>query len=193
MANDKQGKIIDLSHILTLKAQKSLRAIKLRHDQIRDISTANQDALTRTHHAALLLAAATSPAEICTVVSEHFPAILDIAAARLFAPSSSEVSAMDGIATADRRDISSACDKTGFFLGAPLAHHAPLFAASGIKTLPPSMALARLPEDLPFGGEALLLMLCGKTTSSFIASQETNLLDFLAAMIGIVLAARDDT
>jgi len=166
---DNTSGVIDLNHLLTLKAQQAMREVQRKQKILLDNSMANHDAIRRVYHADLLLLAAVSREEIGEAISTYFPPILDVAAARLVADSQNQVS-KDPFVTA-------------------LPSQMMNFAAAEID-VPPSAAIVRLPQDMPTPSHDIALLLAGHADHSFTPSHGTDLLTQMVMKIAIALAAR---
>jgi len=186
---DNASGVIDLNHLLTLKAQQALRDVQRKQKILLDNSMANHDAIRRVYHADLLLLAATNREEIGEAITTYFPPILDVAAARLVADSLNQVSKDPFVTALPSQILTALTDDSGVFLGPPNNAQSKAFTAAGID-VPPSAAIVRLPQDLPTPSHDIALLLAGHEANSFTPSHGTDLLTQLVMKIAIALAAR---
>ncbi len=186
---DTKTGIIDLNHLLTLKAQQAMREVQRKQKILLDNSMANHDAIRRIYHADLLLLAATSREEIGEAIATYFPPILDVAAAKLVADSQNQVATDPFVTALPSQTMTALTDDSGVFLGPLNTAQSKAFAAAEID-VPPSAAIVRLPQDLPAPAHDIALLLAGHADDSFTASHGTDLLTQLVMKIAIALAAR---
>ena len=181
--------VIDLNHLLTLKAQQAMREVQRKQKILLDNSMANHDAIRRVYHADLLLLAATSREEIGEAITTYFPPILDVAAARLVADNQHPVANDPFVTRLPSQALNALTDDSGVFLGCPNKEQGNAFTAAGIS-VPPSAGVVRLPKDLPTSSHDIVLLLAGNTKDSFTPSHGIDLLTQLVMKIAIALAAR---
>lgn len=186
---DNTSGVIDLNHLLTLKAQQAMREVQRKQKILLDNSMANHDAIRRVYHADLLLLAAASREEIGEAISTYFPPILDVAAARLVADSQNQVSKDPFVTALPSQMMNALTDDSGVFLGPLNNAQSKAFAAAGID-VPPSAAIVRLPQDMPTPSHDIALLLAGHADHSFTPSHGTELLTQMVMKIAIALAAR---
>jgi uncharacterized protein YigA (DUF484 family) len=189
MTNTDKNSIIDLNHMLTLKAQEDMRNVKRKHQMLVDSSMANRDAILRLYHADLILLAASSQNDIADAIATYLPEILDVAAARLISTPDSSLSNLSHVHVVPIDAFHELTCMNGIFLGPVNAAQQSLCDAANIQQ-PESIACVRLPDDLPGTSGASLLLLAGKNKDSFTASHGTDLLEQLVMKIAVAMVAR---
>ena len=192
---DNHAKVVSLNQTVIKRAAEVIRKFKTTRDQIENIHTANNESMLRAHQAAYLLMAATTKQEIITIIHDHFPAVLDIAMARLvvekdtkLAQNTTAIVIAEATVLTPKGAISMGGD-TG--TGSNLTKAQQQFWQSVMKAIPPSAAFIPLPKILPDNATPIVLALAGKTGDSFDAARGTDLVNFIATLIAIALLARE--
>jgi uncharacterized protein YigA (DUF484 family) len=124
---------------------------------------------------------------MCQVIKTEFPVIFDLNQCQLISESEAAIpDALDmGLIVHPADQIDKATENCGMFLGLPNE------AAQKLLIKPAqSLAIIRLPDQLPDPVSQCLLLLGGKTANSFHPDLGSDLLVLLAEMIGVTLAAR---
>ncbi len=180
-------KVFDLSPALAFKARHDARKIKQTHESLLHVATENVLNWTRVHHAALGLLASTDLRGMCHVIKNEFPMIFDLSQCQLILE---EEVAMEnvtdnGLVRYSATEIDAATNKSNLYLGLPNG------AAQKLLVAPTqSLAIIRLPDQLPYPVSKAVLLLGGKTLDSFHPDLGSDLLVLLAEMVGVTLAAR---
>lgn len=187
------GKVINLGQAVIQGAGDVLRRFHASRGRMEDIHAANTEAMLRVHQCACLLIAATSAEEITTLIAEHFPELLGIAAARLVVASASPLANLDGVIVVKPTALPHLTRGEAVSLGAPDAAQAEVFAPL-LASPPSSVAFAALPAILPDpspgAGAAGVLALASTDAAGFDETDATDLISFTATMIAIGLIAR---
>lgn len=188
------NKVIDLTPAIAKRAHNEVRRIGLQNKSILTLAAENMVNWQRLHHAALALLAADSPHHLFHVITAQFPLIFDLAACHLVT-ASPEVYALakvdDGMTTDQDMPILCTPEKfKAFTNGSALTLGLPSDAVTAILDSPPaSVAIIALPDKLADPVAATVLVLCGRTPTSFTPDLANDLLVLLAEMLGVALTA----
>ncbi|MDA9597969.1 DUF484 family protein [bacterium] len=186
--NDKiDDKVVNLIPALAAKTRQDARKLNQTHQSLLHVAAENMLSWTRLHHATLALLASTDLAGMCQVIKTEFPVIFDLNQCQLISETEAAIpDALDlGLIVHPADQIEKATENCGMFLGLPNE------AAQKLLIKPTqSLAIIRLPDQLPDPVSQCLLLLGGKTTNSFHPNLGSDLLVLLAEMIGVTLAAR---
>ncbi len=180
-------KVVDLIPVLAAKARQDARKISQTHKSLLHVAAENMISWTRLHHATLGLLASTDLAGFYKVVANEFPVIFDLNQCQLVI---AEDAAMTNIADTDlglhpASQIDAATNSRNLYLGLPND------AAQALLVKPAkSLAIIRLPDQLPSPVSQTVLILGGKTANSFHPELGSDLLVLLAELVGITFAAR---
>ena len=180
-------KIVDLSPALAFKARQDARKIKQTHESLLHVATENMLSWTRVHHATLGLLASTDLPSMCQVITNEFPVIFDLNQCQLIVEEevAIENAANAGLGVHPATQIDAATNSQSLYLGLPND------AAQELLVRPTqSLAIIRLPDRLPDPVSRAVLLLGGKTATSFHPDLGSDLLVLLAEMVGVTLAAR---
>ena len=153
------------------------------------LAVENMRGWTRLHHATLALLAETDLAGLKQAITDELPRIFDLdSAALIMSNNGQETNPARYFSVRQATDIASALDNGNLYLGPPND------AANRLLARPAdSIAAIRLPDRLPGLVSDYVLVLGGKTADSFGPELGSDLLVFLAEMIGVALAARLDS
>ena len=185
-----QEKIVDLSPALAARARNEARRLRLAHKSLLSVAAENMVSWKRLHYATLALLTSTNLSELCHVISDEFPAIFDVHRSVLIIESETEMASIEaaGAEAHPAKLINSALQGHTIYLGIPNDAGAAL-----LKSKTPSIALIRLPDQLPDPVSKCFLLLVGNHSASFKPDLGSDLLVLLAEMIGVTLAARLET
>ena len=181
------SKVVDLSPALAFKARQDARKIKQTHESLLHIAADNMLSWTRVHHATLGLLASTDLPSMCQVITNEFPVIFDLNQCQLIIEEdvAMENAANTGLGLHPATQIDAATNSQSLYLGPPND------AAQKLLVKPASsLAIIRLPDRLPDPVSQAVLLVGGKTASSFHPDLGGDLLVLLAEMVGVTLAAR---
>ena len=182
-----QANIVDLSPALAARARDEARRLGLAQKSLLHVAAENMVSWKRLHHATLALLAITDLAGLCHVISAEFPAIFDLQKSMLIIESETSMAGMvaAGLDIQPAGRIAAALQGHTIYLGTPNDAGTALLGSDAA-----SMALIRLPDRLPDPVSNCFLLLAGKYPGSFQPDLGSDLLVFLAEMIGVTLAAR---
>lgn len=180
--------ILNLNPTLAARARAEAQKINDRHQSMIHLAVENMKGWTRLHHATLALLAETDLAGLKQAITDEFPRIFDLDSANLImSDDGHQTNAAHYFNVRPATDIASALDNANLYLGPPSD------AANRLLVRPAdSIAAIRLPDRLPGPVSGFVLILGGKTADSFGPDLGSDLLVFLAEMIGVALAARLD-
>ena len=186
-ANPDRVNIVDLTPAIAARARKEAQRLSKANESLIHVASENMVNWQRLHHATLALLASTDIAGMCEAITQEFPTIFDLRFCRLFIERESvlQFARQSEIVVVPAAVISDAIEGQTLFLGPPGDA-----AKSGLKLSAPSVAIIRLPDQLPDPVSQCLLLLGGKTANSFHPDLGSDLLVLLAEMIGVTLAAR---
>jgi len=180
-------KVVNLSPALAFKARQDARKIKQTHDSLLHIAADNMLSWTRVHHATLGLLASTDLPGMCEVITNEFPVIFDLNQCQLIIEEEAAMgnASNAGLGLHPSTQIDAATNSQSLYLGLPND------AAQRLLVRPTqSLAIIRLPDRLPDPVSRAVLLLGGKTATSFHPDLGSDLLVLLAEMVGVTLAAR---
>ena len=180
--------ILNLNPALAARARAEAQKINDRHQSMIHLAVENMMGWTRLHHATLALLAETDLGGLKQAITDEFPRIFDLdSAALIMSDDGQQTNAARYFSVRQATDIASALDNGNLYLGPPND------AANRLLARPAdSIAAIRLPDRLPGLVSDYVLVLGGKTADSFGPDLGSDLLVFLAEMIGVALAARLD-
>ena len=187
--HEKLGKVVDLTPALAAKARQEARRLTQTNQSLLHVAAENMLSWTRLHHATLGLLASPDLDGLVQVITTEFPIIFDLTECQLIIESESY---FDGAATAGlvihaTDSITKVISHRGLYLGAPSK------AAHDLLIKPAkSLAMIRLPDRLPSPVSSCVLLLGGKTSTSFQPDLGSDLLILLAELVGVALAAQLD-
>ena len=141
----------------------------------------------RVHHATLGLLASTDLPGMCQVITNEFPVIFDLNQCHLIVEK--EVAMQNitetGLGLHPPAQVAAATNSRSLYLGLPND------AAQKLLERPAqSLAIIRLPDQLPDPVSRAVLLLGGKTVNSFHPNLGSDLLVLLAEIVGVTFAAR---
>ena len=180
-------KVVDLSPALNFKARQDARKIKQTHESLLHVAAENMLSWTRVHHATLGLLASTDLPSMCQVITNEFPMIFDLNQCQLIIEEEVAMQYVTdtGLGLYPATQIDAATNSRSLYLGLPND------AAQKLLVKPAqSLAIIRLPDQLPDPVSQAVLLLGGKTANSFHPDLGSDLLVLLAEMVGVTLAAR---
>ena len=185
--NTNDTNIVDLSPTLASRARNEVRRLGLAHKSLLHVATENMVSWKQLHHAALALLTSTDLTGLCHVISAEFPAIFDLQKSILIIESENSIADMvaAGIDLQPAVRIAKALQGHTVYLGTPNGAGVALLGSDAS-----SIALIRLPDRLPNPVSKCVLLLAGKHPTSFRPDLGSDLLIFLAEMIGVTLAVR---
>ena len=180
-------KVVDLSPTLAFKARRDARKIKQTHESLLHVAAENMLSWNRVHHATLGLLASTDLPGMCQVITNEFPVIFDLNQCHLIVEK--EVAMQNitetGLGLHPAAQIAAATNSRSLYLGLPND------AAQKLLERPAqSLAIIRLPDQLPDPVSRAVLLLGGKTVNSFHPNLGSDLLVLLAEIVGVTFAAR---
>ena len=180
--------ILNLNPALAARARAEAQKINDRHQSMIHLAVENMRGWTSLHHATLALLAETNLAGLKQAITDEFPRIFDLdSAVLIMSDDGQQTNAARYFSVRQATDIASALDNANLYLGPPND------AANRLLARPAdSIAAIRLPDRLPGPVSGYVLVLGGKTADSFGPDLGSDLLVFLAEMIGVALAARLD-
>ncbi len=179
--------IVDLSPALAARARDEARRLGQAQKSLLHVAAENMVSWKRLHHATLALLASTDLTGLCHVISAEFPTIFDLQKSKLIIESETNMAGFfaAGLDVQPSGRIDAALKGRTIYLGAPNDAGIALLGTDAA-----SMALIRLPDRLPTPVSNCVLILVGKHPASFQPDLGSDLLVFLAEMIGVTLAAR---
>ena len=134
------------------------------------------------HIATLSMLASANLSDLIHVINREFPSIFELNQCHLITESDSTKFKHPGFLRHKKMIINRALDKSDFFLGMPNE------SAKSLMSIPaPSIAIIRLPDRLPMPIRKCVLLLGGKTRTSFQPNLGSELLILLAEMVGVAL------
>ncbi len=182
-----KGKIFDLTPTIARRARNEARRIGQQNKTILNLAAENIVNWQRLHHAALALLAAGDLEHLFDVISSEFPPIFKLDTCHLISASTKfQQKVVKGRPIFCSDDIlNTLTGGKSLVLGPP---EAPLCAL--IETVPASVAIITLPDQLAEPITKTLLVLCGQKKSSFTPDLSGDLLVLLAELVGVALTAR---
>jgi uncharacterized protein YigA (DUF484 family) len=184
--SETDSKIIDLTPAIAKKARSEARKIGQQKKSIISLATENMVNWKRLHHAALALLAAQNANQLFHVIAEEFPPIFDLSSCYLItaSPVMYDLAARDRAILCTDKTLAEITAGNTLTLGTP---------AQAIKALidcaPQSCAIVALPDQLAAPVAQTILVLGGKTDTSFTPDLANDLLILLAEMVGVALTA----
>jgi len=183
------GDVVDLSQIITKRAQAALKRSTAIRNSLVDITTANHETQQRVHHLALLICAAQSRDEIANLVADILPDLMDVDAARLVVAEDKPLAHHPKTVTMDIGFLPKLTGGSAYALGTPRGLQGEVFR-NILDETPPSMACIFLPRITPDQDYDMVLALAGSQADSFTDGHGTEFLEFIAAMLAVALIAR---
>jgi len=184
-----RGDVVDLSQIITKRAQAALKRSTAIRNSLVDITTANHETQQRVHHLALLICAAQSRDEIANLVADILPDLMDVDAARLVVAEDKPLAHHPKTVTMDIGFLPKLTGGSAYALGTPRGLQGEVFR-NILDETPPSMACIFLPRITPDQDHDMVLALAGSQADSFTDGHGTEFLEFIAAMLAVALIAR---
>ena len=185
--NQIDEKVVDLSPALAAKARQDAQRIRQMHESLLRVAAENILSWTRLHYATLGLLASTDLPGMCQVITNEFPVIFDLNQCQLIFEEEAalHIVTTTGLDLHPATQIDAATNNRSLYLGLPND------AAQKLLVKPAqSLAIVRLPDQLPDPVSRAALLLGGKMANSFYPDLGSDLLVLLAEMVGVTLAAR---
>jgi uncharacterized protein YigA (DUF484 family) len=177
-------KLIDATGRIAAQARKEARRLSKANKSLIEAASVNMAHWQALHHATLGFLACTDLTAFGQMVDEELPIIFSLAGARLIMPASTAIDGAEeaGFLILEDSKIAEILDAKQIYLG-PAKY-------SGLFSTPlASMAAIALPDQLlpPIKGSVLIL--AGRTETSFSPDQGQTLLTNLAEIVGVALLA----
>lgn len=181
------GNIVDLTRRIAARARAEARKMQQTNQSLLHLAAENMLHWQQLHHATLGFLACTDLGSFAQMVDEELPVIFGLAGARLVMPAQTALAGAEslGFLVLPKEEITAICQAKSVYLGPPPASGPVLFSTPSA-----SMAVVRLPDQLPAPVAGSALVLGGRTATSFAPDQGQTLLTYLAEIVGVCLLAR---
>lgn len=176
--------VIDVTSKIADKARKEARKAAKTNHKLLTVAAENMLHWQELHLATLGFLACNELTGFAQMVHEELPLIFGLESAHLIMPSQDALPEAEslGFLTLSETDIAALIGTDVISMGKPSQR-----ALSLISTTPESLALMRLPDQLPAPVAGSLLMLGGRDEDSFTQQKGRALLLHLSEMVGVCL------
>ncbi|MBL6622475.1 MAG: DUF484 family protein [Alphaproteobacteria bacterium] len=186
-AMDKSGTVVDLTRRIAARAREEARKMQQTNQSLLHLAAENMLHWQQLHHATLGFLACTNINSFAQMIEDELPVIFGLAGARLLMPAEGALPMAEslGFLVLPGEEINRICQARSVYLGPPAQSGPALFSVPSA-----SMAVVRLPDQLPEPVAGSALVLGGRTPQSFAPDQGQTLLTYLAEIVGVCLLAR---
>ncbi len=177
-------KLIDATGKIAAQARKEARRLSKANKSLIEAASVNMAHWQALHHATLGFLACTDLTAFGQMVDEELPIIFSLAGARLVMPASTAIEGAEaaGFLILEDAQIVEILDAKQIYLG-------PAKSSGLFSTPSASMAAIALPDQLSAPVKGSVLILAGRTETSFSPDQGQTLLTNLAEIVGVALLA----